>query len=259
MKKIAFVIAMFARPPTNPKFIKFRRINPMRNIGYAITAGIGLVAFGFAGSAFAQSAKFAATWDNDPITAEATSNCDSVGICGGKVTDDAFEFEMAEIHLATHKSALIGVSAQIGVHLITNAKGKGGSTVENVTSTAKAKGDVTVTVTLENQGSGEDCLVAPGPIVFKSEMRELSVSADSSAETIDVVVGIDTESISANHFNFLGVECDQGVYKMMARFDLSALADATGVDSLADALVTLGSRMITLQEVRAVKGSLIED
>ena len=114
-------------------------------------------------------------------------------------------------------------------------------------------------MTLVNQGSGSDCTVAPGPIVFKSEMRELKVSADSTADEVEVSVGIDTNSVSANHFNFLGVECDQGWYKMMADFDLSALADASGVDSTGEVTVTLGDRMITLQEVRAVKGSLVED
>ena len=90
-------------------------------------------------------------------------------------------------------------------------------------------------------------------------MRELKVKASATEGDIEVTVSIDTESVSANHFNFLGVECDQGTYKMMADFDLDALATASGVGSSSEVTVTLGSRMITMQEVRAVKGSLIED
>ena len=195
-------------------------------------AAVAALAIGFASSgAHAQSAKFAATWDTDDITAFATSSCDSDGNCDGPDMGMNGTIEMADIHISTHKSALIGVSAQVGIHLITIAKGKGGANTTNVESTALAQGDVIVVVTLVNQGSGSDCTVAPGPIVFKSEMRELKVSADSTADEVEVSVGIDTNSVSANHFNFLGVECDQGWYKMMADFDLSALADASGVDS----------------------------
>lgn len=227
----------------------------MRNIGYAITAGIGLVAFGIAGTAFAQSAKFAASWDTDPIVVFAESACvDSA--CDGPMVDHLAELEMATIHVATHKSVLIGVSAQTGIHLITVAKGKsaGGE------SSALAEGSVAVTVTLENTDGGPDCFVAPGnTITFKSEMRELKVDASATEGEIEVQVSIETDSVSANHFNFLGVECEQGTYAMMANFDLDALADAAGIDSSAEVTVTLGDRMVTLQEVRAVKGSLVED
>ena len=135
------------------------------------------------------------------------------------------------------------------------AKGKSGGG----DSSALAEGSVAVTVTLENEGAGPDCIVAPGPIVLKSEMRKLSVSATATEGKITVQVGLDTDSVSANHFNFLGVECEQGWYSMMAKFDLDALAEAAGLDSEAEVWVTLGDRMITMQEVRAVKGSLVED
>lgn len=223
------------------------------------TAASALLILGFAGGASAQSAKFAATWDTDPRSVEAHAACieDAEGDC---FDDDgpnvAAEMEMAEIHIATHKSVLIGVSAQIGIHLITVAKGN--SAVGD--SSALAAGDVEATVMLVNQDpNGEDCDVAPGPIVFKSEARELAVSATATEGEITVEVGIDTNSVSANHFNFLGVECEQGWYDAVVNFDLSALAEAAGFDASADVWVTLGPRMVTLQEVRAVKGSLVED
>ena len=202
----------------------------------------------FSFSAMAQSAKFAASWDNDDVTAFANAPGTSPGWNA--------ELEMATLHIAQHKSVLMGVSAQIGIHLITIAKGKSDGDVEG---TALADGSVEVTVTLVNQDGGSNCTVAPGPIVLKAEMRELKVKATATEGDIEVTVSIDTNSVSANHFNFLGVQCDQGTYKMMADFDLDALATASGAGSSSEVTVTLGSRMITMQEVRAVKGSLIED
>jgi hypothetical protein len=225
------------------------------------TATVALLSVGIAGGAFAQSAKFAATWDTDDVTVGATAACsDSDGGClDVDGPNMAAELNMATIHVSTHKSVLIGVSSQIGIHLVTVAKGKGGLT-GNYSSSALAQGDVVATVTLVNRDpSGPDCQVAPGPIVLKAESRQLTVGVNASDEDITVSVGIDTNSVSASHFNFLGVECEQGWYDAKVNFDLSALASASGFDASADVLVTLGDRMITLQEVRAVKGSLVDD
>jgi len=231
----------------------------------AAAAGFGFAIAGasfVAAPAWAQSAKFAASWDTDPVSVAAHASCaaDPEGDC--LVVDGpnvGAEVEMAQIHVATHKSVLIGVSSQIGIHLVTVAKGKGGESGD-FSSSALAQGDVKATVTLVNQdSSGEDCVVAPGPIILKAESRRLTVSATATEGDIEVEVGIGTNSVSANHFNFLGVECDQGWYDAMVHFDLSALALASGFDSSADVWVTLGPQMVTLQEVRAVKGSLVED
>ena len=244
----------------------------MKNMKFIVASCISVAFVGFLStSAFAQSAKFAASWDNDPITAEAHASCDSDSenaipdcpVNGDPVVDGPHmmaETEMATIHIGTHKSIFIGVSSQIGIHLITWAKGKGGSTVEDITSRALASGMVELTVALESDNGGVCQTIAPSnKITLKSEMRELTVGATSTAEEVEVMVGIETNSISAHHFEFLGVECDQGTYKMTATFDLTALAEAAGYDASADVVVTLGDRMVTLQEVRAVKGSLMPD
>ena len=229
----------------------------MRKLALAAAAAalVGL----FAGSAMAQSAKFAATWDNDVIMAEAHASCD--GDCPDSDGPNLVaEVEMATIHISTHKSVLVGVSAQIGIMLFTEAKGKGGTGSVDISSTAKAEGGVDVTLTLVDPGGAECMTIAPtDTITLKSEMRELTVGATTSAEDVEVVVGILTDSVGAHHFNFLGVECEQGWYTLTATFDLSALAEVTGLKADADVVVSLGSRIITLQEVRAVKGSLVED
>ena len=231
----------------------------MNKFGYLL-AGLALAAF-VSGQAQAQSAKFAATWDNTPIVTTATSTCTD-GNCTGNDDNTDIELEMATIHIATHKSVLIGVSAQIGIILVTEAKGKGGGDCNpnDCSSTAFAKGSVNVGLTLIDPDSGAVCIIAPSAsVILKSEARTLKVDAESSDSEIAVFVSIATESISANTFNFLGVECDQGHYKLTATFTDRAIAEAFGLDSLANVTVTLGQRLITMQEVRAVKGSLVED
>ena len=238
----------------------------MKHIKPIMTAlsAISLVGF-LSTNAFAQSAKFAASWDTDYVTTEAHASCDSDPETATPDCPDVdgpnmvAEMDMASIHIGASKSILIGVSSQIGIHLVTVAKGKGGSTVEDVTSTAKASGNVDVTIELVDE-DGNECYVAPNnTITLKSEMRELSVGATSTADEVEVMVGIATNSVGAHHFEFLGVECGQGAYTMKATFDLTALAEAAGYEASADVVVTLADRMVTLQEVRAVKGSLVSD
>ena len=129
-------------------------------------------------------------------------------------------------------------------------------------STAMAQGDVDVTLTLENS-RGETCGIAPdNQVTLKSEMRELSVAAGGAAAIQDdefwIEVGITTDSKGAHHFEFLGVDCPGGDYELSAVFDLTAITTASGEDSSALATVTLFDRMITMQEVRAVKGSIVD-
>lgn len=129
-------------------------------------------------------------------------------------------------------------------------------------SSAMGTGSVDVTLSLDAT-NGATCNIEPNStITLKSEMRKLTVSGGGISVDDDqfwINVGIETNSIGAHHFEFLGVECEQGDYLLTADFDLTAIAEASGVDSNAEVIVTLGDRMITMQEVRAVKGSLVSD
>jgi hypothetical protein len=233
----------------------------MKNLILGATSA-ALVAL-MATSAPAQSAKFAAGWDVDNRTVQATDTHDSDPTCsidGAADTGNSpcvtAELEMATLHIGSKKSILIGVSSKIGIHMITVAKGgkTGGS------SRAKAEGSVGVLLTLVNDNGGTCQMIAPtDTITLKAEMRELTVSATTTADDVDVEVGIETDSTGAHHFEFVGVECDQGTYTLTADFNLSALADASGYDANSDVKVTLGERLITMQEVRAVKGSIVSD
>lgn len=230
------------------------------------------------GPVMAQSAKFSASWDTNAraVKAEAVSETDGFTCTDDGQTDPndtcvTAEVEMATLHVGSKKSILIGVSSEIGIYLVTNAKGgrkdNGDTTESYLSSTATASGDVSVSLTLENE-DGEFCDIAPNPgVTLKSEMRELKVSGGGS-NTLDLLaeneefwieVALKTNSMGAHHFEFLGVECEQGMYTLTANFDLTAFADASGYDANSEAMVTLYDRMITMQEVRAVKGSLVSD
>lgn len=224
----------------------------------------GLVSSG----AWAQSAKFAATWDDDTLSVKINTtvgNCVFDGAFDGGSTDgDGTEAvpcigaktEIAEIHVAQQKDLLIGVSSQIALVTITQAKGKKGSD-----ATAIASGEVGMTVTLKDQVTDEVFATAPGPVVFAARLQELTVSVGgTSTEDIHVLVALTLKTTAAHHFNFLGVDLPQGTYDVIATFDLSAFAEANGfdADTFAEAEVILGPRVVTAQEVRAVKDSIVD-
>jgi hypothetical protein len=229
------------------------------------------------GPVMAQSAKFSASWDNDPVTVKAEAwsvddvvnyECNDAGDADGICV--VAEVEMAKLHVGSQKSILVGVSSEVGIYLVTTAKGgrkDTGGVEANLSSSATAEGTVEVNLTLENE-DGTSCAIAPdNSVILKSESRTLTVSGGGS-DPLDLLledqefwieVGITTDSKGATHFEFLGVECEQGTYTLTATFDLTAIADASGYDASSEAVVSLTDRMITMQEVRAVKGSLVPD
>ena len=185
-------------------------------------AGICLVSF-VAGSAMADSAKFAATYDTDTVFVKAIwEGGDPVEV--GPVA----EMELATLHVAQWKEILIGVSGQVNLVTLTEAKGKNADGV----STAKAEGTVLtgVLVVPEGQGegacvdawtawrellvhqgwdacieacgedeeceeecgvkppAGENLFAAPGPVTFASRMQELSVNVD--LDTTDPLIDV---------------------------------------------------------------------
>lgn len=229
-------------------------------------AAVAALAIGFASSgAHAQSAKFAASWSDDTKVVHAyvddgtASACYADGTGTGTSGDPCVLAEalLTTLDVAQQKDLLIGVSGQIGLHTFTQAKGKGGSSTQLGSATASGS----VTVTLELREAGTNNLVqtaAPGPVIFAARLQELKVAvADSDTENLtEVTVSLLLDTTAAHHFNFIGVDLDQGVYDVVAVFDLSAWVAIVGEDAVAEAIVTLGPRMVTAQEVRAAKGTL---
>lgn len=228
------------------------------------------------GPVFAASAKFAATYDNDPVLVDVTSTA-------GEVIDTNAEMDLATLHVANWKELLIGVSAQVNLLTFTQAKGKN----DAVTSTAKAEGSVRVGVTVVPEGTEGACTSAwhntalfahPGPVTFSSRMQELSVTvdldvvgsipdvcdatciADNLSIDGDVTVALALDTTAAHHFNFVADDLTSGTYDVIACYDLDALADANNMDgNEANAKAAIGPRIVTVQEVRATKGGVIDE
>jgi hypothetical protein len=218
----------------------------------------------FSVTAMAQSSKFDASWNNTVKMVHAYVDSDTASACLGDGTGTGTagdpcilaEALMATLDVAQQKDLLIGVSAQIGLHTFTQAKGKSSDP-----SLGSATASGSVVVTLELREAGTDNVVqtaAPGPVTFAARLQELKVDvSDSDTENLtEVTVSLLLETTAAHHFNFIGVDLDQGVYDVVAVFDLSAWVAIVGEDAAARAKVTLGPRMVTVQEVRAAKGSL---
>ena len=124
----------------------------------------------------------------------------------------------------------------------------------------------------------ESLFAHPGPVTFSSRMQELSVTTGldvvgsipevCDADCIDANLGIDgdvtvalgLDTTAAHHFNFVADDLTSGTYDVIACYDLSALADNNDIDgNAANAKAAIGPRMITVQEVRATKGGIIDE
>ena len=72
----------------------------------------------FSVGAMTQSAKFAASWDTDPVVAPAYSEC-ADSVCDPKEENTKADVEMATLHVGSKKSILVGVSSEIGIWMLT--------------------------------------------------------------------------------------------------------------------------------------------
>lgn len=256
----------------------------MEKLTYALTGTVlGIL---MATTSYGASAKFAATYDTDPvlvdISVDGTSDPTSASMVGA-------EAELAKIHVANWKELLVGVSSQVNLVTFTQAKGKN----EGGISTAIAEGTVRTGVLVVPEGTadctaawaaynaGYNAFTAPGPVTFASRHQELSVSVDldvagaipevcdetciennlSIDGSVTVALGLDTTA--AHHFNFVAADLTQGTYDVVACYDLSALAEVAGedidVDTAAHSKVAIGPRIVTVQEVRATKTGIIDE
>jgi hypothetical protein len=233
-------------------------------------------------SAYGANAKFAATYDTDDVLAEI-----AVDGTGGPTSDSdvTAEFDLAKMRVAQWKEVLVGVSSQVNLVTFTQAKGKNGEG----TSTAIAEGTVRVGVLVEPEGtancadawSNPDKFVAPGVVTFASRRQELSVTVDldvvgsipdvCDAQCIednldiegDVTVALGLDTTAAHTFNFVAADLTQGDYDVVACYDLTALAEVAGenidADTAANSKAAIGPRIVTVQEVRATKGGIIDE
>jgi hypothetical protein len=247
----------------------------------------------FSVGAMAQSAKFAAVWTDGStvVRAEACAEVNMAAYCeeGIGTDDDQVGLTLATIKVPQSKELLVGISAQVGLFTETVVKGKRGS---QSTALAAAAGSVTA-IACNDTDCYEG---KPGPVVLNSRSQELSAvlagiieectfdveldvvddvaTGDATWDLSDCIVAdeeisLALDTVSANHFNFVFPDLPQGDYEVVARFETTAHAEAEATcpesstyclegDGAAagHAIAWIGKTMMTIQEVRAVKGSL---
>ncbi len=227
----------------------------------------------FATGASATSAKFAANFASNEVTlAEFVINTDASGPTG------TFAEELlATIRAPKGKEFLLGVSGVANIVTFPEAKGRN----KAGTSTAVAEGIMNLEVRYAPTGSGSICttglIAAPGALTFASRRQELSVTVDldviddpnnnmNIAQFLDiegsVTVALGLDTTAAHHFNFVAIDLpESGEYDVVACFsgDGSVGVDEAELgDNRARSFVAIIHRMITVQEVRAVKDSIID-
>jgi len=221
----------------------------------------------FATFGFAQSSKFAATYDTDELWGSVTI----AGTGSGSVT--LGEAEVASLHVANWKEIYGEMSAQINLITLTESKAanKAGA------ATTIAEGMVRGGMLVVPEGSGLGCtdawadetlFAAPGPITFAARHQELSVAVDLDVVSVvdpnayiigDVTVALDLETSGAHSFQFIAEDMTSGYYRIFACYDLSAVAQSLDADSSAYSKTLLGPRILTVQEVRATKDGIIDE
>ena len=257
-----------------------------------VLTSVLLSASSFAGT---PSAKFAATYTNDPmLSVEAMVTCDGTlnEVCTADA--DANGHTLATIKVPQGKELLVGVSAEIGLMTFGAVKGKNGG---SATAIADAEAAVSIIACPKDGG---DCTTAkPGAVKLSKRVQELSAKLGGVIKECDVVVdtttGEGTFDVSENcdvndeeialmlsttashHFNFVLPNMDQGVYEIKALFTTAASAevvlcdyenellyttqecDADGTQAAtAEAASVINKSMLTVQTVRAAKGGIID-
>lgn len=237
-----------------------------------LIAGLAL-AGSVSSGASATSAKFAANFASNEVTlAEFVINTDASGPTG------TFAEELlATIRAPKGKEFLLGVSGVANIVTFTEAKGRN----KAGTSTAVAEGIMNLEVRYAPTGSGSICttglIAAPGALTFASRRQELSVTVDldviddpnnnmNIAQFLDiegsVTVALGLDTTAAHHFNFVAIDLPtSGEYDVVACFSGDGSVGVTEAevnDNKARSFVAILHRMLTVQEVRAVKDSIID-
>lgn len=227
-------------------------------------------------NAFAQpSAKFAATYTKGIGLA-------SIAWVSGTEDDASFDLDagytLARIKVPQDKELLVGVSANVGIVTDTSIKGKEGGAARAI-----AGGGAGVIVFAVPVGAnGSDAVAEPGFVILDSRVQVLSATLGGVVDECDVVddlgnvactftdeqIGLALATMSANHFNFVLPDLDQGTYDLVAFFvtgagasidiDEVSVEEGGTVEAAAFALAFIGKTMVTVQQVRAAEGGIIE-
>lgn len=246
-----------------------------------------------AGNAMAgPSAKFAATWSYGPslkteaIITDATADGDVIDIKSG--------YTLATIKVPQDKELLVGVSAEVGLVTDTSIKGKNGGAAKSI---AGAGANVIIFAVPVQGSNGTQAIAEPGAVMLSARIQELdatlggviescedtlTINSDGSTTAepdgtitialecvvTDEEIGLAISTLAAQHFNFVLPNMDQGEYQLIAFFtsgayaevDINEVSVAEGgtVSGSAYSSAFIGKTMVTVQQVRAAAGGVID-
>jgi len=243
-----------------------------------VLASVMLSASAFAGP----SAKFAATYGNDgPYLVSAVFIDDAVAD-NGPIFDESAGFTFATIKVPQDKELLVGLSAEVGITTDTSIDGEAGGAARSI-----AGGGAWVVI-FACPVDGGDCTeaAAPGPVILSGRVQVLDaklggvlercedlngdgvIDVKTECEVSDEEIGLALHTLASHHFNFALPNMDQGEYNIIAFFLTGAMAavdiDEASVDEggsvsgSAFAQAFIGNYMLTVQQVRATKGDIID-
>lgn len=225
---------------------------------------------------FAQSAKFAATYDDSTFPLSLVSVIDSETEANDCNFSDGYT--MATIKVPQDKELLVGLSAEVLLVTDTSIKGKSGGYARAL---AYAAGRVTVGACPIEEFPGNDinCVVAePGGVTLNDRFQildgtlggALTNCSDTNGDGVigvdectltDEEIGLVINTLSSHHFNFVLPDMDQGNYDIVAVFGTEACNEISSdgdAEAMAYAVAGIGKYMLTVQQVRATRNGIID-
>jgi hypothetical protein len=232
------------------------------------------------------SAQFAATYGYGPALISAVNITEAMADTS-VVLDTHQGYALATIKVPQDKELLIGVSAEVNIVSDISIKGKNGGTA-TATEGGYARAVVAAVPhgdTPTYNGGPSGVVAEPGLVTLSSRIQALTATlggviescADINGDgTIDVVtecvvsdeqIGLMQDTMSANHFNFILPNMDQGYYDIVVWFLTGASAEVDidevsvtnggSVSGSAAPTALIGKHMVTVQQVRATNDGII--
>lgn len=239
------------------------------------------------------SAKFAAVWTDGATVVRSDADCDTETemFCEDLGSTDV-GITIANIKVPQNKELLVGVSAQIELFTETVVRGKKGSESRSLAAaaggvvleacnwdtnacTTAAPGYITLNSREQELSAILGGIIETCTFDVQLEVIDDVASGDATWDLDDCEVeqeeiALALTTMSAHHFNFVLPNMESGNYSIVATFDTSADAVAEELacpdtsdycsagdgDASAISHAIIGKTMVTIQEVRAVNGSL---
>ncbi|NND69966.1 MAG: hypothetical protein HKN43_00140 [Rhodothermales bacterium] len=260
------------------------------------TASLALSTLSVATVQAAPSAKFAATWTSEPALASVAVIENATE--DDTFVDEKMGYTLATIKVPQDKELLVGVSAEIGLVTYGSVKGKNGGSGKaiadaeayvTVMAVAKNGGGVSTaapgTIILSKRiqqlsatlgGVIQSCTDGDTDFDGVAEVDpDGTINFADECIVTDEEIGLLLNTTAAHHFNLVLPNMDQGEYDIKAVFSTGARAevdicdssedycgdlyDADGTVSVsAEAKAVINKTMVTVQQVRAAKGGVID-